>query len=54
VTQQEAYKLYAAATENPVPLAALNQSYERHGEWWLRGYHCGTVATVDQKTGKVH
>ena len=54
MTLQEAYKLYAATMPEPVPLGQLNQSYERHGEWWLRGYNCGTVATVNQKTGEVN
>ena len=53
MTEREAYEIYAAQTDSPKSWGALNQSYQRHGVWFLRGYHCGTVAAVDQKTGEV-
>lgn len=54
MTKLEAYDLYAATTDKPLPYGALNQSYQRNGCWWLRGYHCGTVASVNEKTGEVN
>ena len=58
MTEQEAYDIYAAEIarqrQDPKPYGSLNQSYLRNGVWFLRGYHSGTVAAVNTKTGEVN